>query len=59
MLLSIKIIFGTLCGENQTHIFCSVTFLRKWCHSRDNVRKILQNRISHRWQYGAWALHAG
>jgi len=26
ILLSIKNICGKLCGENQTHIFCSVTF---------------------------------
>jgi hypothetical protein len=44
--------------EIKTHILCSVTRFLLKCRLWDNVEKVLQSGAGHRWQYGAFALHA-
>jgi hypothetical protein len=42
----------------KTHFVFNFFFFRKSCLLLDNVEKYC-SRAGHRWQYGAWELHAG
>jgi hypothetical protein len=43
----------------KTRILVLATYFRKSCSLWDNVEKYGKCRRGHRWQYGAWGLHAG
>jgi len=61
ILLRIRTVSDKSYRENQnTHfVFNNFFFFRKSCLLWDNMEKTSYSRTGHRWQNGAFALHAG
>jgi len=40
-----------LVANIKTHIWCSISVLRKWCRLWDNAENIRYSQTEHRWKY--------